>query len=782
MSLLFRIAIIMLLSIITVLPAHSQEKIVEGGNTYLLHKVKKGEGLYRLSVIYGVAQQDIINANPDIETQGLKEDSLVRIPQKKGDGKAATTAEQKRDEVVKPVASDVVNGKFIYHTVEKGETLYALSRRFNIPVADLIKYNPGSDQYLAEGSVFKIPVVDNGEVVQYKDVKQNVSADLDNSKYLLHTVAAGETLYRIALQYQVSVADITAANPFLDVNNIPQGAQIRIPKTKEPEAVESADSRFLIHKVQQGESLFSIGQKYNRLVIELRLANDNIKENNISTGQEIRIPKQPVDLLLYKHSLFISHKVKKKETLYGISKQYGADIDVVKLVNKDIDFSSLSKGDMLLVPTANWYSELFKTSDVVKVESDKIDQSTEEAATVGPCRPDTRYGTPIINVALMLPFDYATYRYVKNMPDTVRTEAHVALVAKSRSYIEFYEGALMAIDSMKKSGTSVNLYVYDSQRDSTLFSRVTLRPEFEKMNLIIGPSSINTMAPIARFAKEKRIPVVFPFSAIDGSIRNNPYVFQASPVDSLYRRAAVTQQLKDVGNGKVYVLTTGSTHPFEVAVINDIKSIMSSGQLANRPQVVYQRYSQRDINEFAGHLNPEEEVVIIVPSVEEAKVSRMLTNLGLVSERAKAKITVWGYSEWLRFQTFETDDLHKLNTTIYSSYGVDYSSELAKSFSTNYREWYQTEPVSFNPYFQKVGTTSGYSRYGMWGYDVMFYFVGAVKNYGQHFQKCLDGYNPNLLQTNFRFTHITNWGGAYNSGLVKVHFNRNYHTVVVPAI
>ena len=58
----------------------AQEKIVEGGKTFYLHQVKKGEGFYRLSVIYQVAQKEIIDANPDLAFQGLKEGSIVKIP------------------------------------------------------------------------------------------------------------------------------------------------------------------------------------------------------------------------------------------------------------------------------------------------------------------------------------------------------------------------------------------------------------------------------------------------------------------------------------------------------------------------------------------------------------------------------------------------------------------------------------------------------------------------------------------------------------------------------
>ena len=732
----------------------AQEKIVEGGKTFYLHKVQKGEGFYRLSVIYDVAQKEIIDANPDLALQGLKEGSLVKIP------------------VKAPVGVQKNNPQegYIFHTVKKGQTLYAISREFGVTVNKIIELNPGVDQQLSEGSVVKLPAN-----ARKSDSPANGN---NNDGFVIHTVIAGETLFRIAQQYQISLEDLLEANPVLNGKALSLGERIRVPRIVNGDLSGSADSMFLIHTVAEGETLFGVSQKYGRSQVEIKLVNEDLAKGELSEGQKLRIPRQPLDLMLDKKALFLTHNVSRKETLYGVGRNYDADIEVIRLVNPSLDFASLKKGVEIMIPRASWYEEIAKGKAGNQLV-ETIVQPESSPASAAPCAGyENVSARPQINVAMLMPFDYAGYQLIKNTPDSLRSEVHRSIASRSKNFVEFYEGALIALDSLKRAGVSVNLFVCDTRRDSVNFSKVLQRDELEKVNLIIGPANIDHMKTVAAFAKEKQIPVVFPFAAMDGTIRSNPYVYQASPIDSLYRKAAVEAQLKFAANKRVIVLTTGGTHPFELAVINQIKQqTQNNGALAD---VVFHRYVQREASLIKQLVADGKETVIIIPNIEEVKVSRMLTNLGLLAERSKMAVTVLGYSEWLKFQTIEPEDLHKLNATIFSSYGADYSSETCRNFSRAYRRWFHSEPVSFNPYFQQLGSTLGYSRFGMWGYDVTFYFVGALKTYGPQFQKCLADYQPKLVQSNFRFTHLTNWGGASNTGLITIHFTRDFQTQVSP--
>lgn len=750
-------------------PLASQEKIVEGGKTYYLHKVEKGQGFYRLSVIYGIAQKDIIDANPDLALAGLKEGSVVKIP-------APVSVSQ----TPKIVSSGV---KYISHKVEQGQTLYFISRKYDVSVDKLIELNPGCDQQLVVGSNIRVPSDISAASVPVQSDAQAGDNRAEKTKqdenYLFHTVQAGETLYRIAQIYQVSVSNILSANPVLDGNALGVGSKVRIPKNIEAKGGKHSENPgFVFHVVEAGETLFSISQKYGRSPMEIKLVNNDLNTVPVSMivlsiGQELRIPREKLNLQLNQKSLFIKHEVKKKETFYGITKTYGVDVDVLKLVNPSMDFLSIRKGDELVVPLPSWYKSLAKVSEDEYVDDVPAKKLTD-LMEPGDCGSyDYFIERPKINVALMMPFDAGGYQLVKNTPDSLRSDFHRALASKGKNYVEFYEGVLLALDSLKKEGVSVKLFVYDTQRDSTNIDRLLRRPEMGNMNLIVGPASLNNMRSVAAFAQEKRIPAVFPFSVMDGSIRNNPFVYQASPIDTLVRQNSVAQMMADAAGKRLVILTVDGNSNFEKSVLSSIRQKQAEGGPAPA-EIVFHRYSQKDIASIDELLHKDKDNLVLITSIDESRVSRILTNLGLMSDRTKHQLTILGFAEWLKFQTVEPEDLHKLNVCVYSSYGADYKSVQCGRFASAYREWFSAEPLSFNPYFQRYGAQSGYSRFGMWGYDVTLFFVSAVKKFGPRFSNCVGNYHPDLLQSNFRFTHLTNWGGAYNSGLIRIQFARDF--------
>ena len=99
-------------------PSLAQQVVTEGGKSYKLHTVAKGEGFYRLSVENGVTQEDILSANPNLKNTGLVEGVVVRIPIKQS----------------QPAA----------YTVRKGDTAYSIAKSHGISVARLLELNPSA--------------------------------------------------------------------------------------------------------------------------------------------------------------------------------------------------------------------------------------------------------------------------------------------------------------------------------------------------------------------------------------------------------------------------------------------------------------------------------------------------------------------------------------------------------------------------------------------------------------------------------------------------------------
>lgn len=178
--------------------------------------------------------------------------------------------------------------KYIVHTVEKGETLFGLSRHYAVPLAALNGANPSAAEGLSIGQVILVPV----RAQSKKDLK---TAPELGSGALMHTVARKETIFGIAKKYGVAQEDLRRWNPDLQygltigmVLRVEVASSIAAPPMAVQPAVEDSDE---FHLVLPGETFFSLGQRFGVTEAMLREANGGLPDG-LKAGTYLRIPKE----------------------------------------------------------------------------------------------------------------------------------------------------------------------------------------------------------------------------------------------------------------------------------------------------------------------------------------------------------------------------------------------------------------------------------------------------------------------------------------------------------
>ncbi len=207
--------------------------------------------------------------------------------------------------------------KFIYE-VQEGETLFTISRKFNIPVKDIQRINNLNDFDIYKGQL--LVLTENDNTTQTDTTEQPGDSQQDNSlsntktetsekqtvnnqKYeenssgandenlTLHVVKQGETLFSISRMYKVKIDDLRAVNGFKN-DKIAVGTVIKIPKTSNVETsgnnARNTNSKAVYHIVKPGETLYRIHVNYKVPIATLRKLN-HLKGNNIKVGQKLRI-------------------------------------------------------------------------------------------------------------------------------------------------------------------------------------------------------------------------------------------------------------------------------------------------------------------------------------------------------------------------------------------------------------------------------------------------------------------------------------------------------------
>ena len=185
----------------------------------------------------------------------------------------------------------VVDGrKFIVHTVEAGQTLYAISKVHAVPLDAILEANPGAADGLSIGEEVLVP---KDEVVR-KEAKKAPVMLADGE--LLHLVAKRETLFGIARKYELDINDLLERNPQL-TSGLDQGMEVIVPVKKSgPKgdiAMRPALPRTIIeHAVQQGETLYSLGQRYGVRPEAIQAANGGLP-NGLKAGEVVKVPLKP---------------------------------------------------------------------------------------------------------------------------------------------------------------------------------------------------------------------------------------------------------------------------------------------------------------------------------------------------------------------------------------------------------------------------------------------------------------------------------------------------------
>ncbi|MCW3807689.1 LysM peptidoglycan-binding domain-containing protein [Plebeiibacterium marinum] len=745
--------------------AQEPDKVVVSGKTYYLHEVQQGEGFYRIAKKYGVTQKEIHDANPN-SLFGLKAGDLLYIPVI--EGRKESGVQQDSDK------------EFIYHTIDQGQTLYYLSRKYNVSIEDIKKYNVGADQKLLIGSIFKIPVY------QRKDGGATVN-------YIYHQVEPKETLYGISKKYNVSISEIIKSNPALQSGIIEIGTKIRIPKQaiqdkiiNTPKVVKEKmeDENFIYHRIVTGDTFYSLSKKYNVAKNAIYVANPDLNPDDLSVGYVVRVPKAEIEIEQSKEDPqqdFITHVVKRKETVYSIARKYSVKVEDLEEANPTLVLSNIKKGSRLKIPGIE-YLKRKKEQELVEddVVREKMVTHMGDSVFVDCGLYDYTLSKENISVALLLPFDVAATKEANVITKIVDDEEvemareEPVLSNRSRSFVEFYEGVLMALDSVKKQGVNIELYTYDTAPDTNKVKAILERPELKNVDFIIGPAFTSNLSLVSEFSYQNGIKMIYPLSNKDPEINRNPYLIQVNTPDSLVYDKYVSYISSQSEGSRVLVLKSKEPGSLENQFCNKLKDqiYLKYIPLGQKPNYLEVSFSEQDVQAIDALLDDSHPNIVVIPSPEEADISKIITTLHGVVDGSDKNVKLIGFGDWLKYQTINAEEVHNLNTEIISSYALDYNSELTKNFVMKYRKWYHTEPFAVSPFFIRPGRNAKYSKYGIWGYDVAYYFLNARIKYGKQFEYCLPHYKANQVQFNFDFERYGNWGGLYNRGLYVIRFGK----------
>ena len=566
------------------------------------------------------------------------------------------------------------SGQFT-HTVTKGQSLYSISAMYNVSIDDIIRLNPGSEKSIRAGQVLNIPQNGNGGQVKF------------------HTIQAGETLYKLTTKYGVSAERICRANPGLSAKNFRIGQVIAIPSSSSQEATPA------------------------------------VVEAQPEVVPAPQVTTQPSENQGLKPKCRDIHKVKKKETVYSISRQYGITEEELIAANPEIKGQTLKKGKFLCIPTQ------VPVETTIPTDSELFDKNKKE---------NRKYST--IKAAIVLPF---------NTDGTGNNDEQVRMV-------EYYEGFLMAVDSLKQKGVSVDLYTYDSGKTTASVNQILNKSEMKGMDIIFGPAHTDQVKPMADFAKKHNIRLVVPFTSKSDEVFDNPSVYQINTPQSYLYSEVYEHYLRKFENAHVVFLDAETGHNDKDDFIKGLKE-----ELKNK-QITFKELKGDAINPEGMKLVVDSlrENVLIPTSGKNVALIKILPQMILTSrEHPNYNMKLFGYPEWQTYTHDHLSSFFELDTYFYSSFYTNNLFPAAIQFTQSYRRWFSKD----------MGNT--YPKYGMLGFDMAYFFLQGLHKYGSDFEDNMNQMVVTPIQTGFKFERANNWGGFINRKVFFVNFTKNYELI-----
>ena len=276
-----------------------------------IYTVKKGDTLYGISNQFGVSVSTLAEIN-NIKGSNLNVGQVLIIPN---------------------ISDDNPNNMFMY-TVKKGDSLYSISRIYNVSVDEIKKINYLKTYDLYIGQVLRIP---------------EFYFDMDNMNlpnYKTYTVKKGDTLYKIAKDNNIDVNTLIKDNALSSDNlSVGQVIRIRLKSGETSQILECIGNSYdnlnkvdsqIEYVVKKGDSLYKIASTYNTSVSNL-LSINNLKNANLAIGQKLKIPVGSS-----------TYTVKKGDSLYTIANKFNTSVDSIKSKN-NLKSNTLQIGQVLKI-------------------------------------------------------------------------------------------------------------------------------------------------------------------------------------------------------------------------------------------------------------------------------------------------------------------------------------------------------------------------------------------------------------------------------------------------
>lgn len=510
----------------------------------------------------------------------------------------------------------------------------------------------------------------------------------------------------------------------------------------------------------------------------------------------------------YNGKQYYIHTVQKKQTLRDISELYDVTIAEILFENKELK-GNPKAGSIIRIP----YKEIIveETINIQEIEEDTAENDAVESDTLvyAPEYVSKNFDSDrLYKVALMMPL------YLEQVDEKFLQEevSNKQLLSKPFSYLHFYEGFMIAVDSMASSlDMKIDLKVYDIDQDTNKIANVLCDSTLLDMDMIIGPFHLKPFERVMEFVADHNVMVINPMTNREDLLIGKPNMVKVKPSYS-FQMQWLEQIIKDkYTDNNIFVLAMDSSSMATALMIEDIalrnineysavpnahiKKVIKKHHDALRNEEVEfdeEKYLTDNIvfNVSMINQNPDDttslknQVVVYDYSIDSLKkvkkvASSIRNNVFIAYGDSKVfaneivnklnifskdyPVSLIALPDWSKYDRLFNENLMKLSTVYFDDDYIVYDTYAVGKFICKFREQYGTEPKDMAYH----------------GFNIGWYFLNALINYGDNMADGIATYRIPLLNTKYYFER-KNMNDGYENTFWNVYQYKNYEKVLQP--
>lgn len=615
-----------------------------------------------------------------------------------------------------------------YH-IKKGETLKDVAEKFDVSYTTLLMENKGISRSPEENTLVKVPAnkfkktkrpVDLRDPSVLQNLKSALSVQKDST--FIHKVLPKETLYSLSKQYQVSMSDLIKQNNFLAVEGLRIGQELQVPIQEKKAGINT-------HKVLSKETLYGISKKHNVSIEALKNKNKDVLFQGLSVGTLLTIPKNNTETFKKDPK---KHIILQGETLYSVSRKYGISVPELLKVNKGVKVDSLTIGSVLDLPA----------KVVVKVDKAKItpiynlkplkfeydyksslpsvlkelEVSEDSLRSINPIfdsivknggnlligfekqhllfEKTERFQDVIvkdtpINVMLLLPFDFK-----KN--DTLAGETLFKKETGLPSIVaDFYLGAEIALDSLKKQGVKVDISVIDTEKKVENVKAKINELKALHPDVIVGPLYTKITKYIA--TEFSNTPIYYPIFSKKQTTLTHNNIYKTVPKKELLIETTLAY-IKENRKGEHLILVGKEENLSKLKAYKSAlaKRNASGTILENDVTLLTPSKGYISNEDFLKKLKLEQENWFLITESDNVITADVFNNAKAIPRDSilETPIKIISFEKSEDAEKMPYESLAKYNYT-YATYNVEYEEVLNKNFEQEYFKRNNTFPSKY---------------------------------------------------------------------------------------